>query len=32
VVGALKDWLRAPEQDGLRRAFTVWINRVFLPA
>jgi len=25
------EWLKAPEQTGLRRAFTVWLNRVFLP-
>ena len=25
------DWLAAPEQTGLRRAFTVWFNRVLLP-
>ena len=30
VVGALVDWLKAPEQTGLRRAFTVWITRVLL--
>lgn len=28
---ALIDWLKAPEQDSLRRAFTVWLKRVFLP-
>jgi hypothetical protein len=32
AVAALADWLRAPEQNGLRRAFTVWIKRVLLPA
>ena len=31
MVGALVDWLKAPEQRGLRRAFTVWIKRVLLP-
>lgn len=31
VLGALVEWLRAPEQTGLRRAFVVWIRRVFLP-
>lgn len=30
VIGALVDWLKAPEQTGLRRAFTVWITRVLL--
>ena len=25
-------WLHAPEQQHLRRAFTVWIKRVLLPA
>lgn len=25
-------WLRAPEQQDLGRAFTVWIKRVLLPA
>jgi len=24
-------WLNSPEQSGLRRAFTVWFNRVLLP-
>ena len=24
--------LKAPEQDGLRRAFTVWLRRVLLPS
>ena len=28
MVGALVEWLKAPEQVGLRRAFTVWIKRV----
>lgn len=32
MVGALVAWLQAPEQVGLRRAFTVWIKRVLLPA
>ncbi len=31
VVQLLVTWLRAPEQAGLRRAFTVWIKRVLLP-
>jgi predicted transposase/invertase (TIGR01784 family) len=31
VLGHLKDWLIAPEQSSLRRAFTVWLNRVLLP-
>lgn len=25
------DWLKAPEQTALRRAFAVWFGRVFLP-
>ncbi|MCG5525885.1 Rpn family recombination-promoting nuclease/putative transposase [Ectothiorhodospira haloalkaliphila] len=29
--GKLVDWLKAPEQTGLRRAFVVWIRRVLLP-
>jgi Putative transposase, YhgA-like len=32
VLGVLIDWLRAPEDDSLRRAFTVWLRRVLLPA
>ena len=32
VVTALLDWLAAPEQASLRRAFTVWFNRVFFPS
>lgn len=31
VLGALLDWLGAPEQQSLRRAFAVWLNRVLLP-
>lgn len=31
LLHALAVWLRAPEQSGLRRAFTVWLKRVFLP-
>jgi hypothetical protein len=31
IVHALLDWLKAPEQTGLRRAFAVWFGRVFLP-
>ncbi|WP_243448577.1 Rpn family recombination-promoting nuclease/putative transposase, partial [Candidatus Thiosymbion oneisti] len=31
ILHALVEWLKAPEQTGLRRAFTVWLNRVFLP-
>ncbi|MBU1931979.1 hypothetical protein KJ965_04760 [Patescibacteria group bacterium] len=26
------EWLQAPEQTSLRRAFTVWLRRVLLPA
>ena len=29
---ALIEWLGNPAQSSLRRAFTVWINRVLLPA
>jgi hypothetical protein len=32
VLVRLIDWLRSPEQTSLRRAFTVWLNRVLLPA
>ena len=32
VLALLADWLRAPEDDSLRRAFIVWLNRVLLPA
>src|SRR5712691_11125900 len=32
VLGVLMDWLRVPEDDSLRRAFTVWLRRVLLPA
>lgn len=31
VLAALVTWLQAPEQISLRRAFTVWLKRVFLP-
>ncbi len=31
VLQALITWLHTPEQDSLRRAFTVWLKRVFLP-
>lgn len=31
VLNALVDWLKDPQQDSLRRAFTVWVKRVFLP-
>ncbi|MBK1694917.1 transposase [Chromatium weissei] len=32
AVSALTHWLEAPEQASLRRAFTVWIKRVLIPA
>lgn len=32
LVGNLVTWLAAPEQQSLNRAFTVWLNRVLLPA
>lgn len=31
LLHALADWLNTPEQTDLRRAFAVWIGRVFLP-
>ena len=31
VLAHLLDWLKSAEQTGLRRAFTVWINRMLLP-
>jgi len=31
VVSSLIQWLKSPEQESIRRAFTVWINRVLLP-
>ena len=30
VVTALLDWLQGPQQTSLRRAFSVWIQRVIL--
>ncbi len=32
VVACLVDWLAAPTQTALRRAFVVWLKRVLLPA
>lgn len=32
VLASLTEWLAAPEQDSLRRAFVVWLKRVLLPA
>ncbi|NEV64196.1 transposase, partial [Thiorhodococcus minor] len=32
VLASLIEWLAAPEQDSLRRAFVVWLKRVLLPA
>lgn len=32
VLEVLLEWLRAPGDDSLRRAFTVWLRRVLLPA
>jgi hypothetical protein len=32
VPASLIDWLAAPEQDSLRRAFVVWLKRLLLPA
>ena len=31
LVQKLIEWLKAPEQTSLRRAFAVWIRRVLLP-
>jgi hypothetical protein len=31
ILGALLEWLRMPEQASVRRAFAVWLGRVFLP-
>lgn len=31
ILQTLVDWLQAPEQTSLRRAFAVWLCRVFLP-
>jgi len=32
VLGALIEWLGAPQQASLRRAFAVWVRQVLLPA
>lgn len=32
VLAVLVAWLRDPAQESLRRAFTVWLRRVLLPA
>jgi predicted transposase/invertase (TIGR01784 family) len=32
IVSKLIGWLKAPEQQSLRRAFTVWLARVILPS
>lgn len=32
VLASLIDWLRTPEQSGLRRAFVVWLKRALLRA
>ena len=32
VVSNLIEWLSSPEQTRLRRSFSIWINRVLLPA
>ncbi|MSQ48261.1 MAG: DUF4351 domain-containing protein [Deltaproteobacteria bacterium] len=31
VLSALVEWVSDPLQDSLRRAFTIWLKRVFLP-
>ena len=32
IIASLIEWLKAPEQQSLRRAFTVWLGRVLLPS
>ncbi len=32
MLGVVLEWLRAPEDDSLRRAFPVWLRHVLLPA
>jgi len=32
VIHALAEWLRAPEQQSLRRAITEWVRRVLMPS
>jgi predicted transposase/invertase (TIGR01784 family) len=32
IVGKLINWLGSPENQSLRRAFTVWLGRVILPS
>ena len=32
MVAHLVEWLQSPEQEDLRRSFTVWVKRVLLPA
>lgn len=32
IITTLIDWLKAPEQQSLKRAFTVWLGRVLLPS
>ena len=32
IIGVLVTWLGSSDQDGLRRAFTEWLQRVLLPA
>jgi predicted transposase/invertase (TIGR01784 family) len=32
IVSRLIDWLGSPENQSLRRAFTVWLGRVILPS
>ncbi len=31
ILQALIIWLQSPEQSGLRRTFTIWLKRIFLP-
>ncbi|MEW6712036.1 MAG: Rpn family recombination-promoting nuclease/putative transposase, partial [Candidatus Riflebacteria bacterium] len=32
IISTLIEWLKSPEQQSLRRAFTVWLGRVLLPS
>ncbi len=32
MVHSLVEWLKAPDEVGLRRDFTTWLKRVLLPA
>lgn len=32
IIATLAPWVQEPENEGLRRAFVEWLNRIFLPA